>query len=718
MQSEKTINHKSLKSLIVVANFHKILIDYEQVLHQFAIGEQIDEQTLLRIAKRYGLKAKRHQYAIDKLEKAPLPAMLKLKSGEYVVLAQHRGDQVLLFDPEEETPKLMPLEELLEHSTGEVILLVDRKILNREVTFGLKWFLPSIIKFKKSFIEVLVGAFALQLLGLGAPLFTQVIVDKVIMHKSFSTLNVLMIGLVLIAAFEMLLGIAKNYVFTHTTNRIDVILNARLFEHLFRLPLRYFETRRVGDTIARVREVENIRRFLTGTPLSTVIDTFFITVYLFVMWLYSPELTKIVLFSLPLFILLSVVVTPVFKARLEEKFATGSETQSFLVETVSGVQTIKSFALEPLTQKRFEEKVAAYSSASFKTAILGGNASAVAQFIQRSVDLSILWFGAQLVMSNTISIGQLIAFRMLSGNVTGPLLRIVQMWQDFQQTSVSLERLGDIFNTMPEPSADGQKLRMPPIKGDIELQQLSFRYRLDGPEILRDVSVKIRPGTSVGIVGRSGSGKSTLSKLIQRLYLPERGRILIDGIDISLADPSWLRRQIGVVLQENFLFSGTVKDNIAIHIPTASMEAIIQAAKTAGAHEFILELPEGYDTQVGEKGTALSGGQRQRIAIARALLGDPRILIFDEATSALDYESERIIQDNLSAICKNRTVLIIAHRLSTIQNTDGIMVMDKGQIVEMGSHDNLMKKKGLYHHLFSQQGTDSKEVTVHEEAIR
>ncbi|MBF4692648.1 type I secretion system permease/ATPase [Fusibacter ferrireducens] len=708
METQQEPVLKTLKSLIVVAGLNNIYMDYDQIVHQFALEGELSDQTLLRISKQYGLKAKFHNYNKSHIEKIPLPALIQFNDGTYVVLAQFRDDKVLYLDPDHPMPKVMLKEQFLSEITGKALLVADRKFLNRDVVFGLKWFIPTIIKFKKSFAEVLIGAFTLQLLGLGAPLVTQVIIDKVLMHKSFSTLNVLMIGLLLIAFFEMVLGIAKNYVFTHSTNRIDVILSARLFNHLFRLPLKYFESRRVGDTIARVREVENIRRFLTGAPLSSVLDVMFIAVYLFVMWLYSATLTKIVLLTLPLFILLSIIVTPMFKARLEDKFTYGAESQSFLVEAVSGVQTIKSFALEPLSQKRWEDKISQFTTASFKTAILAGNAGAIGQFIQRGMDLAILWTGAHLVMSNTISIGQLIAFRMLSGRVSGPILRIVQMWQDFQQTSVSIERLGDIFNTKPEPSTDGQKVKLPAIIGDISFQNVTFRYRIDGQEIIRDLSVNIKAGTTVGIVGRSGSGKSTLSKLVQRLYLPEKGKILIDGVDISMADPSWLRRQIGVVLQENFLFSGTVKDNICIHHPTASMESIMEVAQVAGAHEFILELQEGYDTQVGEKGTALSGGQRQRIAIARALLTNPRILIFDEATSALDYESERIIQKNLSKICQGRTVLIIAHRLSTIQGADGIMVVEKGKIVEMGTHQNLLTRKGLYHYLFNQQSNDER----------
>ncbi len=563
-------------------------------------------------------------------------------------------------------------------------------------------------KFKKPFIEVLIASFTLQILGLSAPLVMQVIIDKVLMHKALSTLNVLMIGLIGIALFEMALSLAKNYVFSHTTNRIDVVLSSRLFSHLFRLPLSYFEARRVGDTIARVREVENIRRFLTGAPLSSVLDVMFIAVYLVVMWIYSPALTKLVLAILPLYVGLSAIASPLFRSRLKEKFTAGAESQSFLVESVSGIQTIKSFALEPLSQKRWEDRVADYSTASFKTSMVGGTSGAIGQFIQRGGDLGILWLGAHMVMTGDITVGQLIAFRMLSGRVSGPILRIVQMWQEFQQTSVSIERLGDIFNAIPEQGAEGQRVQLPQIQGNISFENVTFRYKVDGPEILRDLSVNIKAGTTVGIVGRSGSGKSTLSKLVQRLYTPERGKIQVDGIDISMVDPAWLRRQIGVVLQENYLFSGSVKDNICIHHPTATMEQIVHAARLAGAHDFVLELGDGYDTQVGEKGAALSGGQRQRIAIARALLTNPQILIFDEATSALDYESERTIQENLESICKGRTVIIIAHRLSTIMGCDGIIVMDKGQIMEMGSHSRLMKKQGLYHYLFSQQATEKK----------
>jgi len=503
--------------------------------------------------------------------------------------------------------------------------------------------------------------------------------------------------------FEAVLSVIKTHLLAHTSNRIDVALGARLFRHLLQLPLRYFELRRVGDTVARVRELENIRQFITGSSINVILDLIFVVLFVAVMFLYSGVLTCVVLASLPLFVGLSLVVRPLMRERLEEKFDRGAENQSYLVESVTGVQTVKAMAIEPVFYRRWEEQLARYVTASFRATHLSGIAGALGQIIQKFSTLSILWVGAYLVMRGDLTVGQLIAFQMLSGRVIQPVLRVVQLWQDFQQVGISVERLGDLINSKPEPTLNPSKMSLPMIKGSVRLESVRFRYHLDGPEILRNLSFDVQPGTTVGVVGRSGSGKSTLTKLLQRLYVPEGGRLLVDGVDLQQADPMWLRRQIGVVLQENFLFNGNIRDNIAIHMPNAPMAHVIEMAKLAGAHDFILELPQAYDTPVGERGTALSGGQRQRIAIARALMANPRILIFDEATSALDYESERIIQENLSRICKGRTVFIIAHRLSTIRHADTILVLDKGELVEQGSHEELIARKGIYHHLFSQQ---------------
>ncbi len=694
-----------LMCLVMVAGYHGLAVDQEQLRHTLALGpDGMGSMDILRGARELGLKAREAQVSFDRLKRLPMPAIALMEDRKFNVLAKTDSDKVLIFDPGEGRPNLLPKEDFTAKWQQRVILLTYRKsTAPSERPFGLTWFIPSIWKYRKPLFEVLTASLILQVFGLVTPVFTQVIIDKVLVHRGITTLNVLAIGLIAVILFEGLLSILRTYLFTHTSNRIDISLGTKLFRHLFSLPLKYFEVRRVGDTVARVRELENIRHFLTGAPLTSILDVMFIGVYLVVMFLYSTTLTFVVLGAIPVFALLSIIVTPMLRHRLDERFNRGAESQAFLVEMVTGAQTIKAMAVEPEVQKRWENLLANYVKASFKTFKLSGVAGSLGQVIERASTLAILWLGAYLVMSGKLTVGQLIAFQMLSGRVSGPVLRLVQLWQDFQQAGLSIRRLGDIFHATPEPSLSITKTRFPAIQGHIHLEGVRFRYRLDGPEIIRNISLEIRPGMILGIVGRSGSGKSTLAKLIQRLYLPESGRILMDGIDIAIADPAWLRRQIGVVLQESFLFNGSVRDNIAFHYPQAQMEEVIRVANLAGAHDFILELPEGYDTVVGERGTALSGGQRQRIAIARALLANPRILIFDEATSSLDSESEAIIQRNLRQICRGRTVLLIAHRLSTLRIAERIIVLEKGEILESGTHNELMGKKGLYHHFQLQQ---------------
>lgn len=693
-----------LKGLITIAAYYGIPADASGIIHEFSLQDHnMTGQDIVRVAKSLRLKCrcvKANRYSIPKMT---LPAMLKLKDDTYVILAKATAERLLVLYPWERAPRSLEMEELLEVWDGEVFLFVPRDRKNRDVKFGFRWFFPSILKYKRLLLEVLLAAFVMQILGVCSPLITQSVIDKVLVHNSLSTLDVLTIALLAMTIFETVLSVARNYILAHTTSKIDVILSSRLFDHLFKLPLRYFESRRVGDTVARVRELENIRRFLTGVPMMTFLDCMFLIVYVVILFFYSVRLACVTLASIPLLTLVSAIVTPLFRARLEEKFNCGAESQSYLVEAVTGAQTIKSFAIEPTVQRKWETLLADYTTAGFRTTILSGNAGAVAKLIQRLFDILILWYGARLVMEGTLTIGQLVAFRMLSGRVSEPVMRLVQVWQEFQQTGISVERIGDIFNSKKEPVPESAKTRLPEVRGQIGFDKVCFRYAVDGPEVIHDMSFSIRPDTVVGIVGRSGSGKSTLSKLIQRLYLPERGKILVDGMDISMVDPVWLRRQIGVVLQENFLFNASVRENIALHDPAAGMEQIIRVAKIAGAHDFITELTNGYDTMVGEKGVGLSGGQKQRIAIARALLGNPKILIFDEATSALDYESERIIQQNLKEICRGRTVLIIAHRLSTLKDADAIMVIDRGRVAEYGPRQKLIEQKGLFWHLLKQQ---------------
>ncbi len=693
-----------LQCLIMVAAYYGISVNAEGLIHNLGLEERrMEPADLLLASKQIQLKSrltKVNRYALPKMT---LPAILVTRDEEYIVLAKAGQQDVLALYPFEKTPRTLTFEELEEIWDGDMILLIPRAHKNRDVKFGFKWFLPSILKYKRPLLEVLLAAMIMQILTICSPLVTQSVIDKVLVHNSLSTLDVLTLALVAMLVFETVLSIARNYILVHTTSKIDVILSCRLFDHLFRLPLRYFENRRIGDTVARVRELENIRRFLTGVPLMTALDCVFLIFYVIILFSYSAVLTWITLGVIPLLALISLFVTPILRERLNDQFNCGAESQSYLVEAVTGVQTIKSFAIEPKIQRKWEELLADYTTAGFKTTILSGTAGAIAKFVQRSFDIAILWYGAQLVMKGQLSVGQLVAFRMLAGRVSEPVMRLVQNWQEFQQTAISVERIGDIFNSKPEQSVNSMMTRLPQVQGHIRFEKVNFRYAPGGPLIIKDMSFAIRPNTVVGIVGRSGSGKSTISKLIQRLYLPEDGKIMIDGVDIATADPVWLRRQIGVVLQENFLFNATVKENIALNNPTATMDEIMNVAKIAGAHEFITELPEGYDTMVGEKGTGLSGGQKQRVAIARALLGNPKILIFDEATSALDYESESIIQRNLKSICQGRTVLIIAHRLSTLRDADAIMVVDKGRVVEYGPKQKLIEAKGHFWHLLKQQ---------------
>jgi subfamily B ATP-binding cassette protein HlyB/CyaB len=692
-----------LEAFVTLLRFQGMAADHDQIRHRLGTNK-IGVPEMLRCARDLGLKARILRTKWSRLAGTPLPAIASLRDGGFVVIAKASGDQVMVMSPERR-PTLMSRDEWLGLWDGGLILMTRRAGLSDMTRrFDISWFLGAIHKYRHLLSEVLVASFFLQLFGLVSPLFFQVVIDKVLVHRGLSTLDVLVVGLLAISLFETVLGILRTYLFAHTTNRIDVELGARLFHHLLALPMAYFQARRVGDSVARVRELENIRNFLTSSALTLVIDLLFTSVFLAVMFAYSPLLTWIVLGSFPFYIAISVGVTPLFRRRLDEKFRRGAENQAFLVESVTGIETLKAMAVEPQMQRRWEEQLAGYVSASFRVLSLGNTASQIVQFVSKVVTAGILYFGARLVIDGSLSVGELVAFNILAGRVSMPVLRLAQVWQDFHQARLSVQRLGDILNTTAEPTYATARARLPAIRGNISFDHVSFRYRIDGQQVLHDVSFDVPAGQVVGIVGPSGSGKSTFAKLVQRLYVPESGRVLVDGMDLAMADPVWLRRQIGVVLQENVLFNRSVRENIALADPAMPMERIVAAARLAGAHEFILELAEGYDTVVGERGSTLSGGQRQRIAIARALIADPRILIFDEATSALDYESERIIQHNMKEIARGRTVLVIAHRLSTVRAADRIVTLDRGRLVEDGTHDALIKTGGRYAALHRLQG--------------
>lgn len=718
MIAEGAIRDTGLESLLVIAGFHGIAADGVQLRHEFGgaggpNGEAtFSTQTILLAAKGLGLKAKLVRQDPDRLDRAPLPSIGIDREGRYFIVGKLDGEsqatpRILIQRPGDQM-QVLPLSDFLEIWSGQMIFFTSKANYAGEVSkFDFTWFIPAVVKYRKLLGEVLLISLVLQLIGLVTPMFFQVVMDKVLVNHAMKTLNVIAIGLISANLFEATLTGIRTFVFSHTSSKIDVELGARLFKHLLSLPIAYFQARRVGDSVARIRELENIRSFLTGNAMTLVMDLLFSFVYMAVMLWYSPRLTLVVVVSIPLYVALSLIFTPIIRARLNVKFNRGAENQSFLVETISGIDTVKAMAVEPRWVHKWEQQLASYVVSGLAVTNTGMLASGGVTLISKLVTATIMWVGATQVVNGDMTVGELIAFNMLSGQVSSPILRLAQLWNDFQQVGVSMSRLGDILNARAEVT--GQKTRLPKLAGAIEFDQVSFRYRPDTPDVIRSVNLKISPGEVVGIVGRSGSGKSTLTKLVQRLYVPDRGRVLVDGQDIAIIDTTSLRHQIGVVLQENVLFSRSIRDNIALTNPALSIEAIIEAAKLAGAHDFICELPEGYDTKVGEHGAGLSGGQRQRIAIARALITNPRILIFDEATSALDYESEKIIQDNMRQICMGRTVLIIAHRLSAVRDANRIIVMERGQIAEQGSHTELLTNPtGIYTHLYKlQQGTQA-----------
>jgi ATP-binding cassette, subfamily B, bacterial HlyB/CyaB len=702
-QTNGSSDQRGLAALVMLLRLQGLSVDPGQIRHQLGT-DAIGVPEMLRCANQLGLKARESRTRWDRLSRTPLPGIAVLRDGGFLLLGRASEDKILVQVPDQPRPELMTRAELEAVWDGRLVLMTRRaKLTDLSRRFDVTWFLGAVHKYRGLLSEVLLASFFIQLFALISPLFFQVVIDKVLVHRSMGTLDVLVVGLVAVALFETMLGILRTYLFSHTTNRIDVELGARLFRHLLALPIGYFQARRVGDSVARVRELENIRNFLTSSALTLVIDLFFTVVFVAVMFLYSPLLTWIVLGSLPLYIAISAGSTPLFRRRLDEKFRRGAENQAFLVECVAGAETLKAMAVEPQMQRRWEEQLAGYVASSFRVLALGNVASQTVQFVNKIAMAGILYFGAKLVIEGELTVGELVAFNLLAGRVSQPVLRLAQIWQDFHQARLSVERLGDILNTPAEPVYSPGRTALPAIKGDLAFEHVTFRYRIDGPEVLSDVNLKVPAGQVIGIVGPSGSGKSTLSKLVQRLYVPESGRVLVDGIDLAQIDPSWLRRQIGVVLQENVLFNRSIRDNIALVDPAAPIERVVVAARMAGAHDFILELPEGYDTIVGERGSSLSGGQRQRIAIARALITDPRILIFDEATSALDYESERIVHEGMAQIARGRTVFVVAHRLSALRLADRIITIERGRVTEDGTHNELIKTGGRYATLYRLQ---------------
>ncbi len=685
----------------MMAKLHGAPVEMAQLNHLFGRENQhLQAMELARMMRELGFKVSLERRRAGRLKPGLFPLIAETGDGDFVLLAARNKeeDRILVQRAGEGRGRWMETDELESLLSGQVLLLkLDKGSAGAGgEQFGLGWFLRSARRYWPVLRDCLLASFFVQVFALLSPLVFMIVIDKVLSNNSLSTLDVLVFALVVVSLFEILLSGLRTYLMSHTANRIDLMLGLQVFRHLLRLPLSYFESRQVGDTIARMRELENVRRFITGTGLMLFLDLFFVVVFLAVMFLFSPFLSLLVVIALPFLFGVSFFLTPLLRGRIEDHYRSGADKQSFLVETLAGMETIKATASEPRIREKWEGRLSEHARLGFSSGHLANLISQITGIISKVLSVLLLWFGAREVLAGNLTVGQLVAFNMLSSRVIAPIMRLSRIWEEFQQVNVSVARIGDIFTAPAEPGFEPGRVSLPPIRGEVRFEHVCFRYHPDGREILRDISFAVEPGEVVGIVGSTGSGKTTLVKLLQRLYVPEKGRVLVDGMDLAMVDATWLRRQIGVVIQDGVLFNSSIRDNIALNAPGLAMEEVMAAAKLAGAHEFILELPEGYDTLVGERGCRLSTGQRQRLAIARALTTDPRMLILDEATSSLDYESEQQVQNNMRQICRGRTVFIIAHRLSTVRHADRIITLEQGRIVENDTPDALLAAGGRF----------------------
>ena len=694
--------------LIAIAKYYNIPADYRQLERAYVLKEgSVDFITLVLAARELKLKARMYEGLKEAdLDKLVYPVLIKLHSGRSVVITTIREGNIYVMDPAfSQQPVKIDRYKLLMDWTGDAILFTRRYELDKKKSkFGLKWFVPVMIKYLPLWRNVLFLSLILQLLGLASPFFVQNIIDKVLVHRTVEALDILVLGMVVCTLFQQIMEGLRTYLFSNITSKMDVVLSSRLYKNITSLPISYFQKWQVGDVVSRANELETLRNFMTNNSLMIVLDITFAVIYIAVMFIYySWMLSAVVLCMIPVFVLLNLIVAPIFRRLINERFLIASENRSFLIETITGMHTVKAASVENNFVRRYEEMLARLVKASLNVVNVANVANSIGSFFNSIFNLVIIWLGAYYVMEGEITVGELVAFQMIAGQLIAPIMRLINQWQDFQRIRVSMDRMADIMDEDTEPAFNPSRTTLPSLRGEIALEKLAFSYTEEGGKVLDNVNIRIPAGMKIGIVGRSGSGKSTLTKLIQRLYLPDVGRILIDGVDIAQVEPAWLRRQIGVVLQDSKLFSGTIEENIRVACPNATHEDVINAARLAGAEEFINQFQNGYETAVGERGSLLSGGQRQRIAIARALLSDPRIIIFDEATSALDYESENIIMNNIEPISRGRTMLMIAHRLSTVRDCDAIIVIDKGRIIEAGTHDELIKRNGVYAKLHQAQ---------------
>ena len=706
-----------LTSFVAVAKHHNTQVDIREIMHEYAVSdEEVKDNLFCQIAADKQFKTKNVKLSWEKLQKSGsvLPCIAIKKSGKYAIFCGFRPQKdnpeivdAVVVDPESDNFSapdhfiFLSREEFEEEFSGRFILLKKiYKLSDENQPFSLRWFIPEFIKNKGIFGQIALMVVMLTIFSLVIPLFFQIVVDKVLVNQAYNTLNVLGIGILLAIVVNAIVSYIRSYLLLFATNKIDISTATKTFAHLMKLPVDFFERVPSGVLLKHMQQNEKIRGFLSGNLFFTILDIFALCIFVPFLLFYSATLTLIVLgFSLLMALVIASLIKP-FQRRLDELYQAEGKRQSMLVESIHGVRTVKSLALEPVERKIWDDSTAYAIKSHFRVGIISMTAQSISHMLEMMMTVCVIWVGAHLVFNHTISIGELIAFQMLAGRVTGPLVKMVGLIHEYQQIALSVRMLGVVMNTPPEPAGGGVRN---PFKGLVEFEDVSFRYRSDLPDVIKNFKLEIPAGSTIGFVGRSGSGKTTLTKLLQGLYPVTRGLVKIDGIDIREIDKAHLRRNIGVVLQENYFFSGTVRQNVSLPKQNASLEEIIYACKLAGADEFVQKLPKGYDTVLEENASNLSGGQKQRLAIARALLTNPPILIFDEATSALDPESEEVIRTNLKNIARGRTVIIVSHRLSIVSHADKIITIDQGELSSAGTHEELLKVPGIYREFWTQQ---------------
>ena len=704
-----------LSSFVLIAHHNNTSLDIREIMHEYAVGqEEVKEHLFKEIAAGYQFKVRRVKLSWKEMQvsTAIFPCIATKKNGKSAVLCGFRNTpdeepQAVLVDPDSEqfntSDRFLFYSEKQfgdEYGGSFILLKKGYKITDENQPFSLRWFIPEFLKHKALFGEIALMVSLLTIFSLVIPLFFQIVVDKVLVNQAVNTLNVLGIGVLIIVVFNALVSYVRSYLLLFVTNKIDISTANRTFSHLMRLPLDFFERVPSGVLLKHMQQTEKIRGFLSGNLFFTILDVCSLCIFIPFLLFYSVSLTLIVLAFTGLMALVIASLIKTFQKRLNELYQAEGKRQSMLVESIHGIRTVKALALEPVERKAWDNSTAYAIQSYFRVGKISMTAQSISQMLEMMMSICIIWAGAHLCFDHVITIGALIAFQMLANRVTGPLVKMVGLIHEYQQIALSVKMLGVVMNTPPEPAGGGVRN---PIKGAIDFDKVSFRYRPDLPYAISDFSFQIRSGETIGLVGRSGSGKTTITKLLQGLYNVQQGIIRIDGIDIRELDKVHLRRNLGVVLQENYFFSGTVRENIALAKQNASLEEIIYSAQLAGADEFIQKLPRGYDSMLEENASNISGGQRQRLAIARALLTNPPILIFDEATSSLDPESEEVIRRNLRAIARGRTVIIVSHRLSIVCHADKIVSIDNGRITAVGTHKELMGQPGIYREFWNQQ---------------